>query len=149
MKIYIASSWRNRHAVEMLTDLLETKGHEVVSFVREGANPDRDGSNLDKWIASDDGEKKFQFDTNGAMESDLVIYIGPSGTDAWAEVGLAWGGEKPIYGLYAKGESSGLMRRMMTRWFDSYRDLLSAVNLKSMVVERGGRPPDLQEDLER
>ena len=33
VRIYIASSWKNQHAVEMLTDLLRKAGHEVVSFV--------------------------------------------------------------------------------------------------------------------
>jgi hypothetical protein len=33
MKIYIASSWKNQHAVEMLTALLRDRGHEVLSFV--------------------------------------------------------------------------------------------------------------------
>ncbi len=33
MKIYIASSWRNQHAVEMLTSMLRVRGHEVLSFV--------------------------------------------------------------------------------------------------------------------
>ena len=30
MKIYIASSWKNVHAVEMLTALLRDKDHEVL-----------------------------------------------------------------------------------------------------------------------
>jgi len=33
MKIYIASSWKNQHGVEMLTALLREKGHVVVSWV--------------------------------------------------------------------------------------------------------------------
>ena len=33
MKIYIASSWKNQHAVEMMTDMLRDKGHSVLSFV--------------------------------------------------------------------------------------------------------------------
>ena len=35
MKIYIASSWKNQHAVEMFSRLLRERGHEVVSFVEE------------------------------------------------------------------------------------------------------------------
>lgn len=38
MRIYIASSWKNQHAVEMLTDYLEARGHEVISFVRKAVN---------------------------------------------------------------------------------------------------------------
>lgn len=132
MKIYIASSWKNQHAVEMLTALLESKNHTVISFVRAAVNAEgRAGLRFDveKWIASEDGLNKFLYDTEGATQSDLVIYVGPSGTDAWAEVGAAWGSGVPIYGLWSKGEQAGLMRRMVS-WFDNYVSLLDAVVIK-------------------
>ena len=130
MNIYIASSWKNQHAVEMLTYLLREKGHEVISFV-EKAVSDEGRTNIkfdfEQWIASNDGEKKFDYDTIGATTSDLVIYIGPSGTDAWAEVGAAWAKGVEILGLWAKGESAGLMRRMIN-WFTDYRQLLLVID---------------------
>jgi len=129
MKIYIASSWKNQHAVEMLTDKLRENGHEVLSFV-EKAISDEGRTNIEfdveNWIDSKDGLDKFKYDTEGATKSDLVIYISPSGTDAWAEVGAAWGAGLPILGLYSKGESSGLMRHMVT-WFYDYRELLDFI----------------------
>ena len=141
MKVYIASSWRNQHAVEMLTELLREKGHEVISFVERAVNDEgRSGLKFDfeKWINSQDGQDKFQYDTNGATQADIVIYISPSGMDAWAEVGAAWGCGKPvIFGLYAKGETVGLMRKMITAWFDRYQDLLKAIDeLESMRKEK-------------
>lgn len=130
MDIYIASSWKNQHAVEMLTDLLRKGGHQVHSFV-ERAVADEGRTNIkfdfEQWINSEDGEEKFVYDTDGATKSDMVIYIGPSGTDAWAEVGAAWATGRPILGLYAKGEPSGLMRKMV-QWFTDYRELLREVN---------------------
>lgn len=144
MRIYIASSWKNQHAVEMLTDFLEGLGrsHQVISFVRQ-ADQDEGRANfgdstLDQWIESEAGERKFDFDLQGAMESDLVIYVGPSGTDAWAEVGAAYGSGVPIFGLWAKGEQAGLMRRMVA-WFKDYRELLNAVDIK--VEEDEGSEP--------
>lgn len=131
MKIYIASSWKNQHAVEMLTDLLREKGHEVLSFVEEAVETEgRSGLRFDfeEWIASKDGKRKFIFDTEGATQSNLVVYVGPSGTDAWAEVGAAWASGVPVVGLWSKGEPAGLMRRMVT-WTNSFRDLLEAVKL--------------------
>ncbi len=129
MKIYIASSWRNQHAVEMLTKLLRERGHQVISFV-EKAVQDEGRSNFVfdfvKWINSSDGEDKFQYDIDGATKSDLVIYIGPAGTDAWAEVGAAYASGVKIYGLWAKGEPAGLMRKMVT-WFSDYTALLIAI----------------------
>ena len=130
MQIYIASSWKNQHAVEMLTALLRESGHRVNSFV-EKAVSDEGRTNIkfdfEQWIYSDDGLDKFNYDTLNATTADLVIYIGPSGTDAWAEVGAAWGAGTRIMGLWAKGETAGLMRHMV-EWFVDYKILLLAVN---------------------
>ena len=130
MKIYIASSWKNQHAVEMLTSILRDSGHKVHSFI-ERAISDEGRSNIkfdfEEWINSKDGEDKFNYDLQGATQSDMVIYIGPSGTDAWAEIGAAYASGLPILGLWAKGEPSGLMRRMVV-WFKDYKELLAAIN---------------------
>lgn len=134
MKIYIASSWKNQHAVEMLTEHLREKGHQVSSFVENsygeqaGHFATENGTPIpfDKWVNSDRGKKSFEYDTNGATKSDLVIYVGPSGVDTWAEVGAAWASSVPVVGLYAKGESSGLMRRMVG-WFSDFRELLESI----------------------
>jgi hypothetical protein len=130
VKIYIAASWRHQHAVELLSDLLEGYGHQVVSFVREAADSGElraGGVTLEQWIDSEDGLRKFEFDTQGAMGADAVVYVGPSGTDAWAEVGAAWARGVPVLGLWAKGEPAGLMRRMVC-WFDNHRHLVAALN---------------------
>lgn len=131
MKIYIASSWRNQHAVEMLTKMLETRGHEVISFVRKAALDEGRANfgtfTIDDWIESPDGLAKFTYDLDGATNSDLVVYIGPSGTDAWAEVGAAWASGVRIIGLWAKGEPAGLMRLMMERWFRNYESLIATI----------------------
>jgi len=138
MKIYIASSWKNQHAVEMLTDLLRTKGHDIHSFV-EKAVCDEGRTNIkfdfEQWINSNDGYEKFQYDTTGATKSDLVIYVGPSGTDAWAEIGAAWAVGRPILGLWAKGEQAGLMRRMVI-WFADFRELLEGVDEYTQALEQ-------------
>jgi len=136
MKIYIASSWKHQHAVEMLTDLLRGDGHEILSFVENnhGENPNSSANEspskkpvpFDEWCASADGERSFIYDTNGAMFADLTIYIGPSGKDAAAECGMAFAAGRRILGLYAKGEDFGLMRRMF-EWHFDYRSLIDAV----------------------
>ena len=129
MKIYIASSWKNQHAVEMMTRLLRERGHEVVSFVEKAIDDEgRTGvrRDLDKWIESEAGEDKFVFDLQAATQSDCVVYIGPSGIDAWAEIGAAWSKGIPIIGLWSKGEQAGLMRRMVT-WCHDYNEILNYV----------------------
>lgn len=137
MKIYIASSWKNQHAVEMLTDLLRERGHVVLSFIENnhGENPNSSLNelikeklaNFDEWCKSTDGQRSFDYDTNGAMTSDLVIYISPSGKDAAAEIGMAFGCGVPVVGLFAKGEDFGLMRKIMLAWFHRYTELLDFV----------------------
>ncbi len=130
MKIYIASSWRHQHAVEMLTTILEQNGHEVVSWIRRSKTHEAPGSqgrfDVVEWIESEKGRDFYEYDLDGATQSDLVIYLGPSGCDAWAEVGAAWAANRRVYGLWAKGEQIGLMRRMAT-WFKDYTALLNAV----------------------
>lgn len=134
MKIYIASSWKNQHAVQMLTALLRDLDHEVLSFVENnhGERPDSKNLPFEEWVRTEDAEKSFAYDTNGAMHSDLVIYISPSGKDAAAELGMAYAKGVPIIGLYAKGEDFGLMRKMMSSWVKDYEELLEA-------LEQGGK----------
>lgn len=131
MKIYIASSWKNQHGVEMLTALLRERGHEVVSWVEnnygETHNHITKTFSFEEWVNSDEANQSFEFDTNGAMSADLVIYYGPAGKDACAELGAAFGVGNCIIGLYAKGEDLGLMRKMVSQWFDRYTDLLDCV----------------------
>ena len=130
MKVYIASSWRNQHTVEMLTLILRQRGYEIVSFIEAAVEAEgREGLKFDveQWILSENGAKKFAYDTEGATTSDLVIYVGPSGTDAWAEVGAAWASGVPVLGLWAKGEPAGLMRRMVT-WFKDFKELIGGID---------------------
>lgn len=134
MRVYIASSWKNQAAVELLTAALREKGDEVLSFVEnnhgENASAKTDGTgravSFDEWVASGQGEQSFDYDLDGATETDLVVYIGPSGCDAWAEVGAAYASGVPIVGLWVKGEQSGLMRRMVA-WSYSLNHLLESI----------------------
>jgi len=131
LKIYIASSWKNQHGVEMLTELLRQMGHEVISWVEnnygETHNHVTKRFQFEEWVNSDDADQSFEFDTRGATESDLVIYYGPAGKDACAEMGAAWAKNIPIIGLHAKGEDLGLMRKMVHTWVSRYTDLLKMV----------------------
>ena len=130
MRIYIAASWKHQHAVEMLTDRLESLGHEVLSWIREGRPEEAFLSNreLAHFIASDEGRRVFDFCSGSAVGADLVVYLGPSGCDAWAEVGAAYGRGVPILGLLAKSEEVGLMRHMVRSWHRSVTELLEAVS---------------------
>jgi len=142
MQIYIASSWKNQHAVEMLTALLRDKGHEVLSWVENNYGEEHNHVtkkfDFEEWVNSSESDQSFIYDTDGAGGCDLLIYVGPSGKDACAEMGIAWGRNIPIIGLYAKGEDLGLMRKMMKGWYGRYPQLLEAVDI--VQQEKDGLP---------
>lgn len=128
LTIYIAASWKHQHAVEMLTALLRERGHGVLSFVENnhGEGPDKRVS-FEQWMDTEAAEQSFDYDTSGARSANMTIYIGPSGKDAAAEVGIAWCAGRSVIGLYGKGEDFGLMRKMI-EWHQNYRDLLKTVD---------------------
>ncbi len=127
MQFYIASSWKNETAVRLLTAALRELGHEVDSFVEHVTDREKHpGQDFAEWVWSDEGKAKFEYDTGGATGADIVIYLGPSGTDAWAEVGAAWARGVTVLGLWAKGEPAGLMRRMVS-WSRNVEELLATI----------------------
>lgn len=113
----------------MLTERLENMGHKVLSWLREGRPEEAFLSRreLAGFINSDDGRRIFTFCITSATTADLVIYLGPSGCDAWAEVGAAHGSGVRVLGLLAKAEDVGLMRHMVDAWFSSVTELLEEV----------------------
>lgn len=131
MQIYIASSWRNQHSVEMLTFLLREKGHTVISWIENNYGEDHNHVtkkfDFETWVNSSEADQSFKFDTEGATKSDLFIYLAPAGNDASVELGAAWASGTPIFGLYAKGDNLGLMRKCITTWYTRYYDLLIGV----------------------
>ena len=134
MRIYIAASWKHQHAVEMLTERLEQAGHEVLSWLREGRPEEAFLSQreLAHFIHSDEGLRVFRFCAESATGADLLVYLGPSGCDAWAEVGAAYGRGVPILGLLAKSEDVGLMRHMVQMWHSSVEELMESVRLMAL-----------------
>ncbi len=129
MRIYIAASWKHQHAVEMLTARLERSGHEILSWLREGRPEEAflSSRELVAFINSTEGRRVYDFCVRSATTADLLIYLGPSGCDAWAEVGAAHGAGVPVLGLLAKSELVGLMRHMVHSWYNSVESLLEAV----------------------
>lgn len=143
MQIYIATSWKNQHAVEMLTDLLEAiPGVKVKSFVRD-ANEEKQASHLEavqhktfeEWLWSDRGKESFIFDSSNAMQSDLIIMISPIGKDASTELGMAYAKNKEIVALWAKGEDLGLMRRIITKFYYDYKKLLADIEVMAQACQ--------------
>ena len=152
MRIYIAASWKHQHAVEMLTERLESAGHRILSWLREGRPEEAFLSQreLTHFINSSEGRRVFDFCARSATGADLVIYLGPSGCDAWAEVGAAFGSGVPVMGLIAKSENVGLMRHMVRSWHRSVAELLEAVAAMAAghSGERTGQAPGAEPVIE-
>ncbi|WP_034643261.1 hypothetical protein, partial [Desulfovibrio inopinatus] len=119
-------------------------GHTVLSFVRQsgvtGDQPlwtfDAAGADPETWIRSAAGAENFRWNLLGATQSDLCIYLGPAGCDAWAEVGAAWAAGVPVVGLWAKGEPIGLNRRMIRQWFSSFIELEQALRQRGSLLAK-------------
>ncbi len=153
LTIYIASSFRNIHAVRMLADRLRADGHTILDWTSKapplpadmpieerravldgyatGLCPARtQGDSGGAALRRERAERGdiFRFCAHACARADLVIYIGPAGQDSACEVGMAYTSGVPVYGLRGKLESPGLiMAKAVTRWFDNVDDLLEAL----------------------
>lgn len=130
MKIYIASSWKNQHGVQMLTERLREHGHNVISWIENNYEENHAPNvrfDFESWVNSPESDKSFKFDTEGAMTCDLLVYYGNGGKDAAAECGMAYGKGVPMIALWSKGEDFGLMRKMFKEWFSTHHEVLQFV----------------------
>lgn len=150
MKIYIASSWKNQHAVELLTAKLRENDFDVISWIENNYGEDHgpEGTDFEKWIKTKPADRSFKFDTEGANKCDIFVYLGPAGKDAAAECGIAYGRKMstkddalfPMYALWAKGEDFGLMRKMFDIWCARYEELIKACVVYRTGMYAGGHP---------
>lgn len=139
MNIFITSSWINKHAVVMLSILLEQEGFKVSSFVFDndnevssiGQSKDVWGQSIDygEWVYSKEGDNVFARDIANIAACKVMIVIEPAGRDSWAHIGMAFSLDKKIYGLNSRGRKVGLMRRLVL-WCPEYDDLIRTLKEK-------------------
>lgn len=130
MKIYIASSFRNLNAVSLLRSYLEDNGHTVLDFAAY-APPLPANMPLEerrRVLDSDERGDIFAFCKQACTTADLVIYLGPAGQDAAAEVGIAYASGVPVLGLAGPLEAPGLiLTRCVYRWVRDTGSLFVAI----------------------
>lgn len=131
MRIYIASSYRNLHVVQMLTAVLTEQGHVIED--RTKLAPPLSAELLPEeakaWLDSDERGEIFDFCSAAFTDVDLLIYVGPAGQDAACEVGLAAASGIPVFGLSGPLERPGLiLSGLIEKWFSSAAELLWAIN---------------------
>ncbi len=101
MKFFITSPWRNREAVERLTNELEEQGHAVQSFLNSGANlltgkPIEEEMNefseaLVNWKENDRIAKIVSSEVEAIKACDAVILLLPGGISSHMEAGIGYG----------------------------------------------------------
>ncbi len=110
LKVYIASSFKNIHAVRLLAKNMQSMGYEILDWTLKATPPEGlNASQRREWMDTDHGGEVFVFCANACREADFIVYLGTSGQDAGVEVGIAFGSGKPVLGIRGPLESPGLM----------------------------------------
>lgn len=103
MKFFIASPWRNKAAVEKLTEELTTRGHEAYSFLQSGANLSTGrsiaeelktfGEALQNWEEDPNIKRIFDYELEGLKEAMRSFCFSPRDTRRSLRPALAtvWG----------------------------------------------------------
>ena len=107
-KIYVASSWRNRHQPWVVAMLVRLK-HEVYDFrmpskYAEGFQWSRVDPEWQTWtpeeyrakLATEEAERGFALDFNAMQWADECVLVLPSGSSSHAEAGWMAGKGKPV-----------------------------------------------------
>jgi hypothetical protein len=130
LKIYIASSFRNKAGVQMLQNEL-AKRHTVYDWTTKAPpvpahlTPEQRRAELDK----DEHGKIFKFCTDACKAADLLIYYGEAGKDAACEVALAYAEGATVIGLAGPFEAPGtILDGMVSLWVPDVRALIMAVD---------------------
>lgn len=110
MKVYIASSFKNIHAVRLLAKQMREMGYEILDWTQKATPPEGlNASQRREWMDTDHGGEVFNFCANACNNADFIVYLGTSGQDAGVEVGMAFGYNKPILAIRGPLEAPGLM----------------------------------------
>jgi hypothetical protein len=138
MKVFVSSSWRNRHQPAVV-HALQQAGYEVYDFRNPG--PDAAGfswAELDpdwlNWTAAQFRqllnhprvEAGFSLDMDALRECDALVMLQPAGRSAALELGWAAGAGKPTIVLLADGEPE-LMLKMADRFCLTVEEVISAL----------------------
>jgi hypothetical protein len=144
LKIYVASSWRNKFQPGVVSALRE-EGHAVYDFM------DSDGfhwSEVDpKWLEWPENIPKylsglehpcakrgFNRDMTALKECDVCVYVMPCGVSASLEAGWACGAGKPLI-VYVPGlREPDLMVKMADKITDSLWEVCRTIRESSRQV---------------
>ncbi len=146
IKVYIAASFRHKHAVRLLGKHLQGIGYEILDWTLKATPPP--GLSVAErriWMDTDTaGGQVFSFCYTASTTAQLVIYFGESGQDAAIEVGLAAGHGIPILGIRGPLEAPGLMLHgVIPVWAEDIEDALSL--LEAVALQQSSTSPSLDD----
>ena len=145
-RIYIAASFKHKHAVRLLGRELRGMGFEILDWTEKATPPSGlTPAQRREWMDTDmEGGQVFSFCREACLTADLLVYFGASGQDAGVEVGLACGAGIPVLGVRGPLEAPGLMLHgAMTQWADSVEEtleILDAVAQYARHKKEGAQP---------
>ena len=108
IRLYIASSFRNLHAVRLFGRALNTSDFELLDWTAK-AKPPEGLTPAERRMDADHGGEVFAFCEEACRNADIIVYLGSSGQDAGVEVGIARGCGVPVLGVRGPLEAPGLM----------------------------------------
>lgn len=136
MKIYIASSWKNKIAVRELARKLLFNNFDVYDFTDNSKHfsfnfndiENKDTYNAKTIFNIPETIKAFNSDKNGIDNADCIILLMPCGNSSCLEFGYAIGKGKKLGIIYAplgfvKGEFD-VMFKFANYMCENYEDLL-------------------------
>lgn len=135
MKIYLASSWRNRHQ-QFVVSRLRNEGFEVYDF----RNPPEGAgfgwslieTNWDDWSIEEgikaldhpEARKGFQADMQALKDCDACVMLTPCGVSASMELGWAAGAGKLTVVLVREKREPELMFKIADYVTDDLQDVI-------------------------
>jgi len=134
MKIYVASSWRNKFQPQVVA-LLRGLGHEVYDFKNPPQRTGFSWSQVDeKWQEWDcdqycEGlrhpvaQAGFDGDLAGMRWADCCVLVLPSGRSAHTEAGYFAGAGKPVIVFLTERQEAELMYKLFSCVFTSHAEL--------------------------
>ncbi len=114
MKVYVASSWRNKIYPAVL-EALRHAGHDVYDFRNQGGadwNPaEITSGELFKFLQHPRVDSIFRNDMKALVESDAVVCVLPCGRSAHLELGYGIGAGKRTVLLWHDGDAPDIMHK--------------------------------------
>ncbi len=139
MKYFIASKWKNKEMVKMLSDGIKFKGHEAYSFLDNSANLltgrpiAEDTLFFEEILKSKDWKLNphvyqiFHSEIKNIRKCDALILLLPCGISSHLEAGIAYGLNKNLI-LIGKAEKPEIIYLIFDQTYFNLDDFL--INLQ-------------------